>query len=1011
MYDTFSRVKCFCLFFSLLIFAAALHGQDNQIRLTAEKIQAEGEELFSKNTSEDREKAFPKFIEALKLWEQLADDEGQIKALNKLNDISYFRNEFKECINYSSKILPLARKIGNRNLEGGVLGNIGFYYYLLGESRKGLEFLETSAGILKEIGEKQRESMTLTNIGLIYYDLGEIKTALDIFQRSLILKREINDRKGEGIVLTNLGFAFNEGGEKRKALEYYEQALAITLETKDQKTQAILLNNIGSLYQDWSEFQKAFDYYRQSLELRKQIGEKYGEAVSMQNIASLYRTFGDFENALSFMNQALEIYQKGGFRREEAIAFSSIGALYKLSGDGKKALEFYQKSLEIQKSLDTKSGYALILGNIGTLYLENGENQKALENFEQALKFAEEANDAVSVSNTLVLLARSREKLGKLPLAEENFKRAVSIQREINLPFELADTLYYYARFEENRGRRDAAIEKITEVLQIVENLRNSIASQNWQAGFFAEQQKYYDFYISLLAAQHKRFPDKGFGALALQASEKARARGLLDSLGELRRDIRSSIPPELLEEERLLRQTINAKDFQRVEALKQKSNEKAAEFEKELAEILRKYEELQIKIRRANPQFSSLNNPEPLNLREIQTQVLDENTVLLEYFIGEERSVLFFLTKENLEIIELPKREAIEKLVRPAVENLKIRAQTFSNENQRTAALKKADAETEKLLVQLGQTLIFPVAEKIQNRRLLIVASGILQYVPFAAVKFQNTSEFLIEKNEIINLPSASVVPFLRQMKNRETKPKNLISILADPVFSADDSRIKLSSRQEKSESDSVMRDARIIAPNLRSGFLRLLFSRTEAQTISDLAAGNQRFVALDFAANLTAATSENLQNSRIVHLATHGIVNSQFPELSSLIFSTVDEKGKPREGFLRLHDVYNLRLNADLVVLSACDTSLGKEIKGEGIIGLTRGFMFAGAPSVVASLWQVEDRATANLMKGFYQNLLREKLSPSAALREAQISTLKEKTFAHPFYWSAFTLQGDWK
>ncbi len=1030
MCSGYSPVKCFLLICLILFPAGILQGQNDQIRPTAEKLQAEAEELFSKNTPEDREKAAPKFTEALKLWEQLGDDEGQIKALNKLNDISYYRNDLKQCINYSFRVLPLSQKIGNKNLEGGTLGNIGFYHHLLGESRKGLEYLEKSAEILKQLGEKQRESITLTNIGLIYYDLGDIKTAFDFFHRSLKLKRETKDRRGEGIVLTNLGYALNEGGDKRKALEYYEQALAITLETKDLNTQGILLSNIGSVYQDFSEFQKAFDYYRQSLELRRQTGNKYGEAVAMQNIASVYRTFGDFENALNFLNQALEIYQKNGFRREEALALSSIGAVYRLLGDDPKALEFYQKGLEIQRSLDNKSGYSFILGNIGSLYLEKAENQKALENFTEAVRFAEEAGDVASAASSLVLLARSYEKIGKPQAAEASFIRALTTQREIGLQTDLADTLYYYARFEENRGNRASAIEKINEVLQIVENLRSSIASQNLRASFLAEQQKYYDFYISLLAAEHRRFPDKGFGALALEASEKARARSLLDTLGESRRDIRAQIPPEMLEEERFLRQTINAKDFQRVEALKQKSNEKAAEFEKELAENLRKYRELQTKIRQANPQFASLNNPEPLNLKEIQAQVLDENTVLLEYFLGEERSFLFFVTKSKLEIIELPKREAIENPVRRTIENLKSRTQEIPKETlpQRTARIKKADAEMGKMLSELSRTLISPLADKIQNKRLLIVAAGVLQYVPFAALpnaKYARKSGaagqppvnlFLIETNEIIYLPSASVVPLLRQNKDREKAAKNLITILADPVFSVEDVRLKTLSKP-KTETDSsinltaVMRDARVIPPNLRSDFSRLRFSRAEAEAISGFALADQRFLALDFAANLTAASSANLQDSRIVHLATHGTVNSQFPELSSIVFSLVDENGKPQEGFLRLQDVYNLRLKADLVVLSACETALGKEIKGEGIIGLTRGFMYSGAPSVVASLWRVEDRATADLMKRFYQRMLRENLPPSAALREAQISMLKEKTLAHPFYWAGFTLQGDWQ
>lgn len=1023
MYRRFSRFSCFFCLFLLLFSATNVRPQTDRTRQTAEKLQAEAEELFSKNTPEDRVKAAPKFAEALKLWEQLGDDANQIKTLNRLNDIAFSQSDYRQTISLSTRVLTLAQKIGDKNVEGGALGNIGFYYNRLGESRKGLEYLEKSAAILSQISEKQRESVVLGSIGATYYNLGDIKTALDFFNRSLKLKRETGDRRGEAILLTNLGYAAHESGDTRRALEYYEEALKLSIETGNQDNQGTVLGNIGSVYQDLSEFQKAFDFYRQALELQRKIGDKYGVAVSMQNIASLYRTFGDFDGSLNFLNQSLEVYRENKFRSEEALILSSIGAVYSLKGDKTRALEFYVKALEMQRSVDNKSAYALILGNMGSLYLDKGEYQKALETFTEALKYAEESQDVDAAASSLLYLARAEEKLGKIQSAETNFMRAAAIYREIGMPNDLADTLYYSARFEDARGNRTAAIEKITEALGIIENSRAAIASQTFRSSFLAEQQKFYDLYISMLAAQHKQFPDKGFGALALQASEKARARSLLDSLGETRRNIRSRISPALPEEERLLRQTINAKDYQRVEAAKLKSKTRVAELEKELADALRQYAELQTKIRQASPEFASLSNPEPLSLPEIQSRVLDENSVLLEYFLGEDRSFLFLVSQKTLDIIELPKRETIENPVRQTIENLKARAAKIPNETypQRTARFKTADAAAEKLLAEVSRTLISPVAAQIQNKRLLIVASGILHYLPFAALSNAKvartvgtgkqtpaTSSFLIETNEIIYLPSASVLPLLRENKNRQKQPKNLIAILADPVFSADDSRLKPDS---KSNPVPVMSEARIILPNLRSDFSRLEESRKEASAISELALSGERFLALDFAANLSAVTSENLRSSRIVHLATHGTVNSQFPELSSIVLSLVNEKGKPQEGLLRLQDVYNLRLDADLVVLSACETALGKEIKGEGIIGLTRGFMYAGAPSVVASLWKVEDSATAELMMRFYRRMLKEKLPPSAALREAQIAMLKEVNTAHPFFWAGFTLQGDWK
>lgn len=1015
MFRPFSNLNSAAIFLALLICVQILYGQDNQIRLDAEKLQTEAEELFNKNTPADREQAAIKFTESLKLWEKLGDVEKQIMALNKLNDIAFAQSDFKQCIKYSSTLLPLAVKIGNKNLEAGVLGNLGFYHHLIGESRRGLELLVKSSEILGQLGEKKRQSAVLTNIGFINYDLGEIQTAFDYLNRSLLLKIETKDRKGEGIVLNNLAFGYKERGNRSKALELYEQALKISIEIGDQQTQATILSNFGDTYQDLGEFQKTSDYYQKSLALRRKIGDKYGEAVSLQNIASLYRTLGDLENSLNLINQSLEIYQKNGLQREEALALVSIGAIFSARGDKEKALEFYQKALALQKTLENKPGYARVLRNIGRSYFERNEFQKAEEIFTEAQKIYQEVNDVSYIGDGFSLLAQTAEKLGKTKEAEDYFAKALLLQKETRIENELAETLYFYARFEEKNGRRASALEKIREALKIIEDLRTSIISQNLRSSFLAEQQKYYDFYLQLLISEHKAQPAKGFDKSAFIISESARARSLLDSLGESRTNIQIKASPEILEKERILRQTINAKEYQRIEAIKGKLTEKAAEYEKEIAETFRQYQDLQTQIRQSNPQFASLVNPEPLNLEEIQKQALDEETVLLEYFLGEQRSFLFFVTKNSLEIFELPSRELLESQIRQTLENLKSRAQSIEGETalQRDARIKKADLNTEKNLAETSQILLTPIVNKIQNKRLLIVASGILQYLPFAALpnpSVKSERRYLVETNEIINLPSASILPLLRQTKIGEKTTRNQIAILADPVFSKDDSRLKLLTTQNAGQ-NAVMRDVKILSPTFRSDFSRLRFSRIEAEAISELANSNQRFVALDFAANLKAATGENMQKSNIVHFATHGVVNSQFPELSGIVLSLVDEKGNSQEGFLRLHDIYNLRLEADLVVLSACETALGKEIKGEGVVGLTRGFMFAGVPNVVASLWRVEDQATADLMKRFYQRMMLEKLPPSAALRQAQISMLKEIPSAQPFYWAGFTLQGDWK
>ncbi|MGH9836663.1 MAG: CHAT domain-containing protein, partial [Blastocatellia bacterium] len=272
-----------------------------------------------------------------------------------------------------------------------------------------------------------------------------------------------------------------------------------------------------------------------------------------------------------------------------------------------------------------------------------------------------------------------------------------------------------------------------------------------------------------------------------------------------------------------------------------------------------------------------------------------------------------------------------------------------------------------------------------------------------------------LLVDHEVVMLPSASVLAELRRdLVGRKPAPR-AVAVFADPVFSRDDPRLKAGDRTPGAESQPLVsaleRSVRDVGLTGGARFPRLPFSRREAEAIIAVAPQRQSARLLDFQANRAAATGDDLSNYRIIHFATHGLLNSQHPELSGIVLSLVDERGEPQNGFLRLHEIYNLRLPADLVALSACQTGLGKEIHGEGLVGLTRAFMFAGAPRVVASLWKVDDAATAELMKRFYRGMFDKRLRPAAALRAAQVEMWRQERWRSPYFWAAFTLQGEWK
>jgi CHAT domain-containing protein len=331
---------------------------------------------------------------------------------------------------------------------------------------------------------------------------------------------------------------------------------------------------------------------------------------------------------------------------------------------------------------------------------------------------------------------------------------------------------------------------------------------------------------------------------------------------------------------------------------------------------------------------------------------------------------------------------------------------------------------------------LLEPAAAELGRKRLLIVADGSLQLVPFAALpapwaaaggraRLSNASlnssalpaadvPPLAAVHEIVNLPSVSTLAALRGAARRRQPAPKAVAILADPIFDRDDPRLQ-AALESRADAVAVVPRPKAWDDAVRSfgtGLPRLLFSRGEARGIVAAAPAGMAMVALDFEANSATATGSLLGQYRIVHFATHGVFNDRQPELSGVVLSLFDERGRAREdGFLRLHDIYNLNLPVDMVVLSACQTGLGKQVRGEGLIGLTRGFMYAGAARVVASLWKVDDEATAELMKVFYQRMLKDGMPPPAALREAQMSLRRQKRWSAPYYWAGFVLQGEWK
>jgi CHAT domain-containing protein/Tfp pilus assembly protein PilF len=886
-------------------------------------------------------------------------------------------NDYQQGLNYYNQARSLAQKAGNRSMEAEILNQISYSYSQMGDKQKALDSLQAALALQRAIRDPGRESFTLSNIADIYKDLGEPQKAINSYNQALEIQRRVNDRPKQAVTLNSMADVYTTLGDYQLSIDTHTQALEIFKSVGDRTRIGQTLDNIGSVYRQAKDYSKALEFYNQELSIWREQGDSFREVATLTGIIRAYEELGDYPKGLDAANQALVVSRKQQNSFGEASALAMMGRVYLASRDYQKALDVSTQSLELWRKLGVRPAEVNVLGIIGKIYKGLKQPQKAIDTYNQELALRRQLGD------------RTGE----------------------------AETLYNAALTERDRNNLNEARTQIENVIKIVEDIRTKVTSQELRTSYFASVQKYYQFYIDLLMQLHKQQPSQGYDALALQASERARARSLLELLTEARADIRTGVDSKLLERERTLQQKLDTAEKRRLE-LSNSNDTQAQLIEKEVAALLEEYRQIQAQIRATSPRYAALTQPQPLTLAEIQQQVVDDDTMLLQYSLGEERSYLWAVTKTGLTSYELPKRAAIEAAAQQFYKQL--RTPTYRlNSSGDVGVEVRSGSQTREVATQLSQMLLQPVAGQLGNQRLLIVSDGALQYVPFAALPLPGTSGKdavpLLVKHEIVNLPSASTLGVLRKELNGRKSAAKAIAVFADPVFNSDDERLGESGKPMSNPSlDKGNLDSQALA---RAGteadvsFDRLPFTRQEAEQILALVSPSNRLQAFDFAANLATVTSAELSQYRIIHFATHGILNSKQPELSGVVLSLVDNKGKAQNGFLRLHDVFNLNLPAELVVLSACQTGLGENVKGEGLVGLTRGFMYAGTPRVVVSLWSVDDEATSQLMAKFYKKMLQQGLKPAAALRAAQLELWQQQRWQAPFYWAAFTLQGEWR
>ncbi len=851
--------------------------------------------------------------------------------------------DYPEAIKRFEAALSIYQDIGARVDEGTTLNAIGSTYRRMGQYMQALQFFRQALAIWQDIGHREGEGITLNNIGLVYTGLGQYPQALDYLQQALVIKQETGDEISIGKTLNNIGEIYLNLGQYSQALEYFRQALTVQQKVRDPVLDGAILNNSGTAYRGLGQYAEALKSLSLALEIAQKTGDKAEEGIVLNNIGEVYRTLGKYPQALEYYQHALEISKQTGDQPGEATRLANIGELYLRQGQYILALGYLRAALEISHKIGQRMREETTLGNIGYFYRAMGDYSQALDYYQQALTLAKEIGDRMGEASTLNNIGEMYISLKQYPQALESLSQALARAQEIGDRTQEEMTLGNIGFLYEQQGDTTQAIDSYQQSIKVTESIQNQIQIDELKASFLEEQTGTYEHLIGLLWDEG-RFPE------AFNFAERARARTFLDQLAGGTVDFRAGANAALLEQERALKSELVSLRAQLLNLRNRPQSEWDIQsidaIQTKLTTRENDYVQLLTEIKIQSPEIASLISVEVASLADTQS-LLDTDTTLIEYFVASDRTLAFIITHDTFQTVTIDVRQ----------DNLAKTINTFrdfaSLNNPHPASLK-----------QLYAWLITPLKDSLDTSVVGIIPHGILHYLPFAALT--DGAQYLGDQYSLFTLPSSSTLGFIQE-KRKSTS--NTILAFGNPTTT-------------------------------EPGLAPLDFAQQEVETITKI------FGARPFIAELAteSALRSKARNAGIVHLAAHGQFDSVNP-LFSAIFLAQD---KQEDGRLEVHEIYGLDLTktTDLVVLSACQTDIGAVSAGDEVVGLTRAFLYAGTPTVVASLWNVDDKATTLLMDRFYTHL-REGMGKAQALQKAQKEVRAQ--YPNPYYWAAFVLTGD--
>lgn len=995
----------------------------DKIHVAAERVFAEGQLLRRPNPTQ----AIEKYNEAIRLWRDVGDLRQQGYAVTNIGRAHTTLHQLGPALQNLNQALSLLGQAGDLPGQALALNEAGAAQRDLGDLREAIILYDAALKIRLELGDRYGMAQLYNNIGLTYSYMGYQPRSLEYYEKALAIWRELKVPHQEMRTLLNTAKAHTEMGDLEMGRSQYKEVTA-ELNKEDSQLPKIApdlkpaaLNGLGLVSDTLADTDSALNYYQEALELNNVPARK---ADVLDNLGMTYAFLGDTQQAIEYFQQALALRKIAEEPRPWGMTLSNLGYAYTLLGEYDDARKQLEQALPLNANTHDRRFEAYTLVRLGMTYVEmpNPQPLKALEYYERALAIQQEPEfeDRRGQAITLDKIGEALALSGQEAEAIKKYESAIELWKYVRDGQGQALSLYGIARIERDRPNLANARDRVEEAIAIVEKLRNSVTERQLRMTYFAGKQDLYALAIDVRMQLYDAKKSQADLEAALAFSEKARARNLLDLLSEARADMYKGMSSQVADRNRRLDRQISTLTQNLVRLRGIGAKQDTTKVQRDLKASINEQDRLLARFKRI-----VAHQTQPLSPPEIQ-QLLDDDMLLLQYSLDEKRSHLWAVTPTNIDHYHLPGSAKIENTAKQLRQALKDggepRREGESDEDARTRR-QSTPARYRESATELSQLILKDVASRLENKRLIIIADGRLLYIPFevlplpeSAAQPQHASAtsrrpLLLESNEIIYQPSASALAMLRRTRRSVTSQK--VAVFADPVFNSEGSngtRKKIGSLPVQVARARLTRSLRDIGDigNGDGTLQRLEFSLKEANEIAKVAPpGSRKYVG--YKANRTLVTSPLLKQFGFLHFATHGLLNDKNPELSGIVLSMVNERGEPEDGYLTLRDIYKLDLPTHLVVVSACETGIGQAVRGEGLIGLTRGFMNAGAKSVVVSLWHVEDEATAELMQRFYTHMFaKNKLSPAAALRQAK---LEMKDQYRPYQWAGFVLQGDWK